>query len=71
VHIKHLKGHFGILRKLTTIQLDHVKEYLAQRQIEKYRGKYVPAPPSKRNLPLSVKSGSGRNATEKFKAPAL
>jgi len=50
VHIKHLKGHFGILRKLTTIQLDHVKEYLAQRQIEKYRGKLVTGATIKKEL---------------------
>jgi len=41
VHIKHLKGHFGTVRKITSIHIEHVEEYLNQRLQEKYRGKLV------------------------------
>jgi len=50
VHIKHLKGHFGTVRKITSIHLDHVKEYLAQRLQEKHRGKLVSGATIKKEL---------------------
>lgn len=41
VHIKHLKGHLGSRRKITSIELSHLKQYLNQRLQEKYRGKPI------------------------------
>jgi len=50
VHIKHLKSHFGTVRKITSIHLEHVKEYLTQHLQEKYRGKLVLGTTAKKEL---------------------
>lgn len=73
IHINHLKSHLGTERSIASIELDHLKEYLSLRLLEKYRGEPITGATVKKELTTfrQIWFWAQRNRTVKESCPLL